>query len=42
MCHSYIKTRIVINDLGFLKEYGQSFFLTVLTIIGGGKPFMNL
>ena len=37
-----VDLQLVINDLGFLKEYGQSFFLETLLIIGGDKSFKNL
>ena len=33
---------LVINYLGFVKEYGQSFFLNISLIIGGDKPSKNL
>ena len=34
--------QLAINDLGFLKEYGQSFLLNASLIICGAKPFKNL
>ena len=38
-----VDLQLVINDLGFLKEYGQFFFfLNILLIIGGDKSFKNL
>ena len=37
-----VDLQLVINDLGFLMEYGQSFLLNASLIIGGAKPFKNL
>ena len=36
-----VDLQLVINDLGLLKEYGQSFFLNISLTIGGDQPFIK-
>ena len=42
MAYFTVDLHLVINDLEFLKEYGQYFFLNISFINGGDKPFKNL
>ena len=39
--YSPVELQLVVNDVAFLKDYGQSFFKISL-IIGGDKSFKNL
>ena len=36
-----VDLQLVVNDLGLLKEYGQSFFLNISLTIGGDQPFIK-